>query len=105
MLHAFLPRVLVLLFFFARGSSLCHLPASIFAQHARCHDGSSSGAWPAMPGLSGFRVMKLMFFSQERAQMMLWRNLQTRILFALAAFVLVFVASNGSALAAYPDRV
>jgi tripartite-type tricarboxylate transporter receptor subunit TctC len=49
--------------------------------------------------------MKLMFFSRDRAQMMLWRNLQTRILFALAAFVLVFVASNGSALAAYPDRV
>src|SRR6202048_2957528 len=44
-------------------------------------------------------------FSRGRAQMMLWRNLQTRMLFALAALVLLTVVSYGSASAAYPDRV
>jgi tripartite-type tricarboxylate transporter receptor subunit TctC len=37
--------------------------------------------------------------------MMLWQNIQVRILFALAAFGLLSVALNGNAAAAYPDRV
>ena len=49
--------------------------------------------------------MKLMSSYGVLRKMMLWRNLQTRVLFALAAFVLFTVASNGSASAAYPDRV
>jgi tripartite-type tricarboxylate transporter receptor subunit TctC len=38
-------------------------------------------------------------------KMVLWRNLQIRMLFALAAFLLLSVVSNGLASAAYPDRV
>jgi hypothetical protein len=59
------------------------------------------------PQRQGFRVSGYEddVFSRDRAQMMLWRNLQIRLLFALAALVLLTVASNGSASAAYPDRV
>src|ERR1700760_3137337 len=56
-------------------------------------------------GAFGFSGYEADVFLWGLAQMMLWRNLQTRILFALAALVLVSVTSNGSALAAYPDRV
>jgi tripartite-type tricarboxylate transporter receptor subunit TctC len=37
--------------------------------------------------------------------MTIWRNLKANILFALAAFALLSGASNGSALAGYPDRI
>src|SRR5665213_1058502 len=52
-----------------------------------------------------FQAMKLMSSHGVPRKMMLWRNLQTHMLFALAAFVLFFVTANGSASAAYPDRV
>jgi tripartite-type tricarboxylate transporter receptor subunit TctC len=56
-------------------------------------------------GAFGFSGYEADVFSRDRAQMMLWRNLQTRMLFALAALVLLSVVSNGSASAGYPDRV
>ena len=40
------------------------LPTSIFAQHARCHDGTSPGAWPAKR--VRFQVMKLMLLGVVR---------------------------------------
>jgi hypothetical protein len=56
-----------------------------------------------------FQAMKLSSV-RGSAQMTVWRNFKAQnsnanILFAVAAFVLLSVVSNGSAFAGYPDRI